>query len=73
MTTMSVPPSTMSLLEQEQAAAGTEVSRHDVLGAHFGREDSAVRDFLVHRIEGYARHSGHADPLRECIEGRTER
>jgi hypothetical protein len=26
---------------------------------------------LVHMIEEYARHCGHADLLRECIDGRT--
>jgi hypothetical protein len=25
----------------------------------------------VHVIEEYARHAGHADLLRECIDGRT--
>jgi uncharacterized damage-inducible protein DinB len=30
-----------------------------------------VRDVLVHVIEEYARHAGHADLLRECIDGRT--
>ena len=58
-------------LEQEQAATDAEVSRHGDLGTHVGREDIAVREFLVHRIEEYARHCGHADLLRECIDGRT--
>jgi uncharacterized damage-inducible protein DinB len=31
----------------------------------------ASRDVLVHMIEEYARHAGHADLLRECIDGRT--
>jgi hypothetical protein len=31
----------------------------------------ATRDVLVHVIEEYARHVGHADLLRECIDGRT--
>ncbi len=30
-----------------------------------------LRDVLVHMIEEYARHAGHADLLRECIDGRT--
>lgn len=35
-------------------------------------EDKAsIRDVLVHMIEEYARHAGHADLLRECIDGRT--
>jgi uncharacterized damage-inducible protein DinB len=42
----------------------------DVLATH---RDSTVelRDVLVHLIEEYARHLGHADLLRECIDGRT--
>lgn len=31
----------------------------------------ATRDVLVHVIEEYARHAGHADLLRESIDGRT--
>jgi uncharacterized damage-inducible protein DinB len=31
----------------------------------------SIRDVLVHVIEEYARHAGHADLLRECIDGRT--
>jgi uncharacterized damage-inducible protein DinB len=30
-----------------------------------------IRDIIVHMIEEYARHCGHADLLRECIDGRT--
>ena len=30
-----------------------------------------VRDIVVHMIEEYARHCGHADLLRECMDGRT--
>jgi len=34
-------------------------------------EPAVVRDILIHMIEEYARHCGHADLLRECIDGRT--
>jgi hypothetical protein len=34
-------------------------------------EEIEVRDILVHLVEEYARHAGHADLLRECIDGRT--
>ena len=34
-------------------------------------EETSVRDVLIHMIEEYARHCGHADLLRECIDGRT--
>lgn len=30
-----------------------------------------VRDVVVHMIEEYARHCGHADLLRECVDGRV--
>jgi uncharacterized damage-inducible protein DinB len=31
----------------------------------------SIRDLVVHMIEEYARHCGHADLLRETIDGRT--
>jgi len=34
-------------------------------------EPTEVRDIVVHLVEEYARHVGHADLLRECIDGRT--
>ncbi len=34
-------------------------------------DDVEVRDIAVHLVEEYARHCGHADLLRECIDGRT--
>ena len=37
----------------------------------FHEDDIEVRDILVHLVEEYARHVGHADLLRECIDGRT--
>ena len=43
------------------------------LGVEVAFEHGSVapRDVLVHGIEEYARHAGHADLLRECIDGRT--
>ena len=40
------------------------------LGA-LGATDTPLRDVLVHMIEEYARHCGHADLLRERIDGRV--
>ncbi|MGN6413688.1 DinB family protein [Flexivirga sp.] len=34
-------------------------------------ERASIRDVLLHMVEEYARHAGHADLLRECIDGRT--
>ena len=36
-----------------------------------GTETVSIRDLLVHMIEEYARHCGHADLLRECVDGRV--
>ncbi|HSN06801.1 MAG TPA: DinB family protein [Candidatus Angelobacter sp.] len=47
----------------DETSLGDEVAMHD--------GSVAVRDVLVHVIEEYARHAGHADLLRECIDGRT--
>lgn len=47
----------------DEGALGREVALHD--------GTVSVRDVLVHVIEEYARHAGHADLLRECIDGRT--
>ncbi len=45
---------------------------HDLgtMGSHHG-DAVPLRDVLVHMIEEYARHCGHADLLRECIDGRV--
>ncbi len=40
----------------------------DQLAANF-REDVSLRWIMVHMIEEYARHNGHADLLRELIDG----
>src|SRR5690242_1477045 len=34
-------------------------------------EPTTNRDILIHMVEEYARHCGHADLLRKCIDGRT--
>jgi uncharacterized damage-inducible protein DinB len=40
----------------------------DVTGRR-GDDDVSLRWVMVHMIEEYARHNGHADLLRECIDG----
>ena len=44
-----------------------------VLGDLGDLDDDTIelRSVLVHMVEEYARHCGHADLLRECIDGRT--
>ena len=58
-------------LEQEQARTDAALAEHPDLGERLGRDGIAVRELMVHRIEEYARHCGHADLLRECIDGRV--
>jgi uncharacterized damage-inducible protein DinB len=52
----------------EEVIAGVE-SMDQLVGPEDERGE--VRDILVHLVEEYARHCGHADLLRECIDGRT--
>jgi hypothetical protein len=66
----SVPPSNLSLLGIVRHMAGVEQSWFRLRPA--GQADGPVRrDVLVHMIEEYARHNGHADFLRERIDGRV--
>ncbi|UNO43209.1 DinB family protein [Streptomyces sp. MST-110588] len=58
-------------LEREQAATDAALARHPDPGERVGKDGIAVRELLVHRIEEYARHCGHADLLRERIDGRV--
>ncbi|MFJ9030497.1 DinB family protein [Streptomyces sp. NPDC102274] len=60
-----------SALEHEQAATDAALAGHPDLSERLGKEGIAVRELMVHRIEEYARHCGHADLLRECIDGRV--
>ncbi|MVA77073.1 DUF664 domain-containing protein [Auraticoccus sp. F435] len=60
-----------SALAEEQAATDAVLAAHADLGERLGPEQIAVRDLMVHRIEEYARHCGHADLLRECVDGRV--
>ncbi|MFE4635347.1 DUF664 domain-containing protein [Streptomyces sp. NPDC056773] len=58
-------------LEREQEATDAALARHPDLGERLGMDRIAVRELMVHRIEEYARHCGHADLLRECVDGRV--
>jgi hypothetical protein len=46
------------------------VTDADDLGM-IGAKGDSLREVLVHMIEEYARHNGHADFLRERIDGRV--
>jgi uncharacterized damage-inducible protein DinB len=58
-------------LAREQSATDAALAEHPDLGERLGKQGFAVRELLVHRVEEYARHCGHADLLRECIDGRV--
>ena len=58
-------------LAREQAETDALLAEHPDLGERVGPDGIAVRELLVHRIEEYARHCGHADLLRECVDGRV--
>ena len=58
-------------LAREQAATDAVLAEYPDLSVRLGTVAIAVRELLVHRIEEYARHCGHADLLRECIDGRV--
>lgn len=58
-------------LEREQAAVDATLAGHPDLGERLGKDRISVRELMVHRIEEYARHCGHADLLRECVDGRV--
>jgi uncharacterized damage-inducible protein DinB len=58
-------------LAREQADTDALLAEHPDLGERVGTDSIAVRELWVHRIEEYARHCGHADLLRECIDGRV--
>lgn len=61
----------ISDLAREQAETDAVLAEHPDLGERLGERAIAIRELLVHRIEEYARHCGHADLLRECIDGRV--
>jgi uncharacterized damage-inducible protein DinB len=58
----------------EEIAFAEQFARDTDLG-FIGRDSAgnpiSLRELLVHMIEEYARHNGHADLLRERIDGRT--
>lgn len=58
-------------LATQQAATDTLLEGHPDLAERLGKEQIALRELYLHWIEEYARHAGHADLLRECIDGRV--
>lgn len=62
-----------ALWETNIAATDAAIATFDDLGERVpeGDRQVAVREVLVHLVEEYARHCGHADLLRERIDGRV--
>lgn len=58
-------------LAREQAETDALLATFEDLGERVGRDGTSIRELLVHRVEEYARHCGHADLLRECVDGRV--
>ncbi|KOG11792.1 MULTISPECIES: DinB family protein [Streptomyces] len=58
-------------LEREQAAMDVALAGFPDLGERVGKDEMAIRELMVHMIDEYARHCGHADLLRECVDGRV--
>jgi uncharacterized damage-inducible protein DinB len=58
---------------REVAHAREVYDKYDDLGVLVGPagDESELREIVVHMVEEYARHCGHADLLRERIDGRT--
>jgi uncharacterized damage-inducible protein DinB len=69
------PEEAMAAFRTEVDAARAAAARHDSLDAIGARrphgDDFSLRWIFVHMIEEYARHNGHADLLRERIDGAT--
>jgi uncharacterized damage-inducible protein DinB len=59
--------------QAEMAFANEFIADHDFdfVGDDGAGEPISLRELLVHMIEEYARHNGHADLLRERIDGAT--
>lgn len=62
-------------VERARCVVDEALAKPDGLGAVVpawgGREQLTVRWVMTHMIEEYARHNGHADILREAIDGET--
>ncbi|WP_329386314.1 DinB family protein [Streptomyces sp. NBC_01351] len=58
-------------LAREQAETDALLAQYTDLSVRVGKDNVSIRELLVHGIEEYARHCGHADLLRECVDGRV--
>jgi hypothetical protein len=69
------PDEVFAAFDHEVAAAREITAQHDSLDDLALRKrhghDVSLRWILVHMVEEYARHNGHADLIREAIDGAT--
>jgi uncharacterized damage-inducible protein DinB len=67
------PHEALAWLAREQDEARRVLAAHDLdeVFEHPRQGTTSVRWVLVHLVEEYARHNGHADLLRERIDGAT--
>lgn len=56
---------------REIEALGVSLDENGAVDASHGRGPVSLRWIMIHMIEEYARHNGHADFLRERIDGLT--
>jgi uncharacterized damage-inducible protein DinB len=63
----------MKAWRAEMAFADEFIADHDFdfVGKDSAGEPVSLRELIVHMIEEYARHNGHADLIRERIDGRV--
>ncbi|NUR24729.1 MAG: DUF664 domain-containing protein [Catenulispora sp.] len=65
----SMAPESMANWREERAAADALIARHLDLSDLAATETQSVRALLLKVVQEYARHNGHADIIRERIDG----
>ena len=60
-----------AVLDEALAPGGVGLDGLSVAEASDGRGRFSLRWIILHMIEEYARHNGHADLIRESIDGQT--
>ena len=68
------PPTDLALYRDEVALAREVRHKRSLDETHYDEDDGeeqSMRWLYVHLLEEYARHNGHADLLRECLDGAT--
>ncbi|MFI7068622.1 DinB family protein [Kribbella sp. NPDC050124] len=66
---VSMVPESLDRWHQERQAANAVIARYDDLSALAPTGKASVRAYLLKVVQEYARHNGHADIIRERIDG----